>query len=170
MKKLLILSVIAACFSCNSSSTGSDAGNTDAGSASGTAPSNEMSTDAIKNPSTASDPTAQPGALPVMTFKSDEFDFGDIIENQEVETTYEFTNTGNADLLISDCKAACGCTVPNWPHEPIKPGKGGAITVKFNSAGKSGVNNKVVTVINNTKEGSKDLKFRANVQAVKKSE
>jgi len=130
----------------------------------------EVSKDMIENPSTAANPGAQPTDFPEMSFKNTEHDFGDIVENQVVETTYEFVNTGKADLLISDCKASCGCTVPDWPKTPIRPGKSGVIRVKFDSAGKSGVNNKVVTVVANTKTGSSELKFRANVQAVKKEE
>lgn len=170
MRSIIILSFIAVLSSCNQQAS-TDQGTESTTAAPATeAEKAEVPVEMIDNPATASNPNAQPGELPVMTFRKTDHDFGDIIENQVVETTYEFTNTGKSDLLISDCKAACGCTVPNWPREPIKPGKGGKITVKFDSAGKSGVNNKIVTVLANTKEGSTELKFRANVQAVKKEE
>jgi hypothetical protein len=102
-----------------------------------------------------------------MSFKTKEHDFGDIIENQKVETTYEFVNTGKVDLLINDCKAACGCTVPDWPKTPIKPGGAGVIKVVFYSAGKSGMNTKIVTVVANIQEGTTELKFTANVRPIK---
>jgi hypothetical protein len=102
-----------------------------------------------------------------MSFKTKEHDFGDIIENQKVETTYEFVNTGKVDLLINDCKAACGCTVPDWPKTPIKPGGAGVIKVVFDSAGKSGMNTKIVTVVANIQEGTTELKFTANVRPIK---
>ena len=102
-----------------------------------------------------------------MTFKSTEHNFGDILENQKVETTYEFTNTGKVDLLISNCSAMCGCTVPDWPREPIKPGEKGSIKVVFDSAGKSGTNNKIVTVYANIESKTLELKFSANVRALK---
>lgn len=120
----------------------------------------------IENPATADNPTKKPEGFAVMTFKSTEHNFGDILENQKVETTYEFTNTGKVDLLISNCSAMCGCTVPDWPREPIKPGEKGSIKVVFDSAGKSGTNNKIVTVYANIESKTLELKFSANVRAL----
>lgn len=120
----------------------------------------------ISNPATADNPKASTEAMAAMTFKSTFHDFGDMVENQSVETTFEFTNTGNADLLISSCDAQCGCTVPDWPRKPIAPGESGAIKVVFNSAGKSGENNKTVTVHANIPEKSIELKFKAKVKAL----
>lgn len=127
----------------------------------------EVSPELIENPATAENPTKKPEAYAVMTFKSTEHNFGDILENQKVETTYEFTNTGKVDLLISNCSAMCGCTVPDWPREPIKPGEKGSIKVVFDSAGKSGTNNKIVTVYANIESKTLELKFSANVRALK---
>ncbi len=129
--------------------------------------STEISNEQINNPATASNPTATPTEFAVISFKNTEHNFGDILENQKVETTYEFTNTGKVDLLINDCRASCGCTVPNWPKTPIKPGASGVIKVVFDSAGKSGENNKIVTVLANIKEGSIELKFKAFVRSMK---
>lgn len=129
--------------------------------------STEISNEQINNPATASNPTATPTEFAIMSFKNTEHNFGDILENQKVETTYEFTNTGKVDLLINDCRASCGCTVPNWPKTPIKPGASGVIKVVFDSAGKSGENNKIVTVLANIKEGSIELKFKASVRSLK---
>jgi hypothetical protein len=172
MKQLVILSAIAVLFSCNQSSNTTDSGTDNTSTPANSEPgkSNDVSVDMIQNPATAENPKAESSAYPVMTFKNDYYDFGDMVEGQVVETTFEFKNTGNADLLINRCDATCGCTVPNWPKEPIKPGQSGKIKVEFNSAGKSGVNNKIVTVVSNTREGSTELKFRANVQASKKAE
>lgn len=158
MKLPIYISVLALAASCSSgqSSAGSE-------EKSGSSISNEQ----ITNPATADNPTATPSEYAVMTFKNTEHNFGDILENQKVETTYEFTNTGKVDLLINDCQAACGCTVPEWPKTPIKPGESGKIKVVFDSAGKAGMNNKIVTVRANTKEGSVELKFTANVRPVK---
>jgi hypothetical protein len=129
--------------------------------------SSEISNDQINNPATASNPTATTSEFAIMNFKNTDHNFGDILENQKVETTYEFTNTGKVDLLINDCRASCGCTVPNWPKTPIKPGASGVIKVVFDSAGKSGENNKIVTVLANIKEGSIELKFKASVRSIK---
>jgi hypothetical protein len=160
--KQIIFCVMAFLFlaSCNNKSVN----NENAGSSTGN--SAEISNDQISNPATASNPTATPSEFAIMSFKNTEHNFGDILENQKVETTYEFTNTGKVDLLINDCRASCGCTVPNWPKTPIKPGASGVIKVVFDSAGKSGENNKIVTVLANIKEGSIELKFKASVRSI----
>ena len=77
-------------------------------------------------------------------------DFGTITEGERVEHTFKFTNTGEADLVISSATASCGCTIPNWPKEPIAPGESDEIRVEFNSAGKSGMQTKDITILANT--------------------
>ncbi len=125
---------------------------------------NTISNDLIKNPATASNPTASPDKMPIMTFEKTFHDFGELMEGQIVETHYKFTNTGNGTLLIANCSASCGCTVPNWPKDPIEPGESGKITVKFDSNSRSGINEKEVTIQCNTKENQLKLKFTANVK------
>ena len=87
---------------------------------------------------------------PVIKFKTDVYDFGKIQEGQKVSYDFEFVNEGKSPLIISDASATCGCTVPEVPKEPILPGKEGKIRVVFNSAGKSGLQDKAVTVRANT--------------------
>lgn len=160
MKKLSIFVLFVLILSaCNSAPKDKEKSNSDNGA--------EISNEQINNPATASNPTATPSEFAIMSFKNTDHNFGDILENQKVETTYEFTNTGKVDLLINDCRASCGCTVPNWPKTPIKPGASGEIKVVFDSAGKSGENNKIVTVLANIKEGSIELKFKAFVRSIK---
>jgi len=60
-------------------------------------------------------------------------DFGYITQGEVVEYEFIFTNTGDADLLVASATASCGCTIPDYPKEPIAPGKQGKIKVKFNS-------------------------------------
>jgi hypothetical protein len=129
----------------------------------------QVGDDQIENPATPENPTAKNTQYAVMTFASSEHNFGDILENQKVETTYEFVNTGKVDLLINDCQVSCGCTVPNWPKTPIKPGEGGKIRVVFDSTNKEGLNNKTVTVLANIEGGKHELKFTANVRALKQN-
>lgn len=89
---------------------------------------------------------------PVITFEEPKYEFGKIIEGELVEHKFKFTNTGKGVLIISDVSASCGCTVPkNWPKGPIKPGEGGYIEVVFNSDGKVGKANKILTISANTK-------------------
>ncbi|MFQ3576620.1 MAG: DUF1573 domain-containing protein, partial [Cytophagales bacterium] len=57
----------------------------------------------------------------------------------------------------------CGCTAPSWPKEPILPGKSGEISVTFNSAGKKGVQNKVVTVMSNASNSQTQLIIKTNI-------
>ena len=90
-------------------------------------------------------------SLPVMSFDSTARHMGRIAEGAQVVKTYEFVNTGKSDLVITDVRASCGCTVPKgWPRMPVQPGKGGTITVQFNSEGRPGVQHKTITVVANT--------------------
>jgi hypothetical protein len=104
------------------------------------------------------------GKYPVITFKETEFDFGDIKQGEKVEHTFEFTNTGEADLLISTARASCGCTVPEFTEEAVKPGKSGKIKVTFNSAGKKGPTTKTITVVCNTANENEILTIKTNIQ------
>ena len=74
-----------------------------------------------------------------------------------------FPNTGNAPLVISKATAACGCTVPQWPRQPIPAGGSGEIKVQFDSSNKPGMQNKVVTITANTESKVKKLLIRAQV-------
>ncbi|ADY52635.1 protein of unknown function DUF1573 [Pseudopedobacter saltans DSM 12145] len=87
---------------------------------------------------------------PVIKFKQDVYDFGKIQEGQKVSFDFEFVNEGKSPLIISDASATCGCTVPEVPQEPILPGKEGKIRVVFNSTGKSGLQDKPITIRANT--------------------
>lgn len=103
------------------------------------------------------------GKFPTITFNKKEHDFGEIKEGTKAETVFIFTNTGDADLIISDAKGSCGCTVPEFPKEPIKPGKSGKMKVSFDSAGKPGMQQKSVNITCNTQQGSDVLTIKANV-------
>ncbi|MFM6954742.1 MAG: DUF1573 domain-containing protein [Sphingobacteriaceae bacterium] len=75
-----------------------------------------------------------------------------------------FTNTGKSALIISSAAATCGCTVPEYPKEPLAPGKTGIIHVVFNSTGKSGMQNKTITLTTNTFKGNEELHLVGNVK------
>ena len=104
--------------------------------------------------STTQTPNAQPavpaGPTTVMAFNETTFDFGSVPEGEKVAHTYVFKNTGNEPLILSDAKGSCGCTVPQWPREPIAPGGEAEVTVEFNSKGKKGKRNQKVTITANT--------------------
>ena len=107
-----------------------------------------LSPDLIKNPTSASGNGEK--QLPVMTFDAMEHDFGTVVAGEKVAFSFHFRNTGNEDLLIRHCQASCGCTVPEWPKEPVPPGGDGFIAVTFDSNGKSGKIHKTVSIISNT--------------------
>jgi hypothetical protein len=93
--------------------------------------------------------TLTPEGQPKLKLSETEFDFGDIIQGQTVQHVFTFVNDGSAPLVISKINTPCGCTVPNWPTEPIPPGASGEITVKFNSTGKMGNQVKNLSIIYN---------------------
>ena len=101
-----------------------------------------------------------------MNFDKVSHDFGTIEEGETVQTTFNFTNTGKADLLIVDARGSCGCTVPKYPKNiPIKPGETGQILVSFDSSNKPNMQQKTVTISANTQSGRETLRIKAMVNA-----
>lgn len=86
---------------------------------------------------------------PKFKFKEEIHDFGTIKEGPQVETVFEFTNVGKEPLIIQSASASCGCTTPDWPKEPILPGKNGKITVRYNTQGRVAPFNKEVFIQSN---------------------
>lgn len=101
---------------------------------------------------------------PVFAFAEEAHDFGVITEGAKAEYDFAFTNTGDSPLIISNAKGSCGCTVPQWPREPIAPGETGMIHVVFDSSGKPGQQTKQVTLNANTVPNTKVLTITAQVQ------
>ncbi|MCS7086000.1 MAG: DUF1573 domain-containing protein [Bacteroidia bacterium] len=91
-------------------------------------------------------------------FEKERYSFGKVRQGDLVRHTFRFVNNGSVDFKILDVKAACGCTVPSWPKNPIKPGESGAIEDKFNTAGKMGKQKKSVTVYSNVGEAPNNFK------------
>jgi hypothetical protein len=108
---------------------------------------------------------AQKASGPVITFEKSTHDFGEMVQGDKVEWTYKFTNTGNEPLLITSVNVQCGCTTPKgWPRDPVAPGAKGELTIAFNSAGKLGMQNKVVTLVSNaTNADGNKVSFTTNV-------
>ena len=77
------------------------------------------------------------------------YDFKKVTDGENVVFSYRFRNTGKNPLIISSATASCGCTVPEKPEEPIKPGETGFLKVVFNSKGRAGQVHKEVTVVSN---------------------
>ncbi len=104
------------------------------------------------------------GKYPEMTFASKEHDFGSIEADSKVNYSFTFKNTGQADLIISRAVGSCGCTIPEYPKDPIKTGESGKIDVSFNSANKHGNQQKSVTIYTNTKAGAESLYITASIK------
>jgi hypothetical protein len=90
------------------------------------------------------------GPTTTIKYEQESFDFGVVDEGEVVTHVFKFKNTGTEPLTITNAKASCGCTVPNWSKEPVAPGANGEIKVEFNSKGKPGNQSKRVTVTGNT--------------------
>tara|TARA_B110000091_G_C13751499_1_gene447880 strand:+ start:962 stop:1426 length:465 start_codon:yes stop_codon:yes gene_type:complete len=98
-----------------------------------------------------------------ITFDKTEYDFGIVNEGDIVSTVYKVTNSGKTDLIITNAQPSCGCTVPVWPREAIKPGETADIAVKFNTKGKPNRQSKTITLSTNTAVGSEVLKLSGMV-------
>ena len=104
--------------------------------------------DLIRNPITA-DENADTVNVALARFEEVMHDFGQLKGAQIVSHTFKFENIGKVPLIIKDATSTCGCTVPDFPKEPIQPGEKSEITVKFNTENKEGYQSKPVTVITN---------------------
>ncbi|MEJ5963653.1 DUF1573 domain-containing protein [Pedobacter immunditicola] len=94
--------------------------------------------------------TATPSAdAPVLTFEKGSHDFGKIKQGETIQYDFKFKNTGKTPLIITNATATCGCTVPEVPKDPILPGAEGSIKVVFDSTGKMGIQDKIITVTSN---------------------
>jgi hypothetical protein len=123
---------------------------------------NSVSPNLITNPVTASGKKVK-SDLPVMEFEQVSHDFGTVVQGEKVSYTFKFTNTGGSDLVISNASATCGCTVPTWSKEPVKPGDQGSVEVVFSSSGQSGSVSKSVNILTNTQPNTVQLRVSAEV-------
>lgn len=94
-----------------------------------------------------------------------EHDFGTINEGVKAEHVFKFENTGNAPIVITDVRASCGCTTPEWPKEPIMPGESASIKAVFDSNGRPGNFYKTITITSNAVEPSTKLVIKGAVTA-----
>ncbi len=97
------------------------------------------------------------------------FDFGKIAEGEVVEYSFRFKNNGTQPLIINNASASCGCTIPEKPEAPVKPGETSFIKVKFNSEGRPGTTHKTVTVTSNATPAFPELVMKGEVIAKSKN-
>lgn len=124
----------------------------------------EVNTDMV-NISKSASGNAPAGNLPDIKFETDVHDFGNINQGQRVSYAFKFKNVGGSPLLISNATGSCGCTVPEWPKEPIQPGASGVINVEFNSEGKHDQQTKTVTLVTNCEPSTKIITIKAFVKS-----
>jgi hypothetical protein len=113
-------------------------------------PDNAINPAVVENPASASSNNTSKDNYPVFKFETEIHDFGTIMQGEKISYAFKFTNIGKGDLVIRAAQGSCGCTVPEFPKEPVKPGGEGVINVTFNSEGKEGQQEKTVTIISNT--------------------
>jgi len=127
--------------------------------------SNPMITD--PNNPMAGQPAPAPvptGPATAISFSKMEHNFGTIKQDTDNPYEFEFTNTGKNPLVITDAKGSCGCTVPEFPKEPIAPGGKGKIKVVYSPGKQEGEQTKNVTVTANTEPQQTVLTIKANVK------
>uniref|UniRef100_UPI00404B0C4E DUF1573 domain-containing protein n=1 Tax=Gelidibacter sp. TaxID=2018083 RepID=UPI00404B0C4E len=95
-------------------------------------------------------------------FKTETIDYGTIEKGADGVRIFEFTNTGNAPLIISKASSTCGCTVPKKPEGPIMPGEVGKIEVKYDTK-RNGPIRKTITVVSNADTPTVALKIKGEV-------
>ncbi len=101
-------------------------------------------------------------------FEISDHNFGDVNQGKKVEFAFKFKNAGNSPLVLQNVLTTCGCTVPEWPKEPIAPAGEGIIHVIFDSAARLGRQNKVITIRSNSDTGDFRLLVSAMVLPLKR--
>lgn len=146
IRNILILAFITAiALGCNNNKTGDS----------------NLPSDIVNNPKSAEKENHK--GVPAISFKNEVHDFGRVIEGEKITYAFKFTNTGNGNLVITNVSSSCGCTVPEFTKEPLKPGETGNIKVTFDSRNRRGFQNKSVTVVSNTQPNTTVLRIKAQV-------
>lgn len=112
----------------------------------------------------SSNNTKEAKKVPVFQFEQQTHDFSDIPQGKPVTTTFNYTNTGEAPLVITNVQTSCGCTVADYTKDAVLPGKSGYVKVTYNAAN-TGAFNKAVTITANTETGNQVLFIKGKVNA-----
>lgn len=103
-------------------------------------------------------------AKTTISFTKYEHDFGTVQQDSHNHYQFTFTNTGTEPLIIENATGSCGCTVPNYPKQPIPPGGTGTIEVEYKPGKQANAQTKTVTVVANTEPKETTLRVKAFVQ------
>ena len=124
----------------------------------------KLNTSLVNNPNSAEG--AKTNKVPVIKFEVLEYDFGKILQGEQVSHTFKFKNIGDAPLIISSIEKTCGCTTPEFSKQPIKPGESGKIVVTYDSKGHKGFQNKRLIVKANTNPSESIIRIKAQVEDI----
>jgi len=102
---------------------------------------------------------------PEITFEKEVHDYGTIKQGADGGCEFKFKNTGKEPLIISNARGSCGCTVPQWPKDPILPGQTGVLKVNYDTK-RVGPINKTVTITSNAKTSNKTVRIAGTIEAV----
>ena len=127
--------------------------------------SDNLSTSLVNNPSSA-DGVKKGDNVPAIKFENTEYDFGKVLQGEQVSYTFKFKNVGDAPLIITSIEKTCGCTSPEYSNQPIKPGESGKITITYDSKGHKGFQNKRLIVKANTNPSETILRIKAQVENI----
>lgn len=101
--------------------------------------------------------------IAIITFQTPDHNFGNVKAGEKVGCIFSYTNTGDADLVITAASASCGCTVPKYDRKPVAPGASGTIEVVFDTSGREGLQTKTVVVQSNAENNLVILRIIAEV-------
>ena len=96
-------------------------------------------------------------------FETEVIDYGTIAQNADGVREFKFKNTGSEPLIISNAKGSCGCTVPEWPKQPILPGESAVMTVKYDTKRVGPINKSVTITSNAANEPTKVIRIKGKV-------
>ncbi len=108
-----------------------------------------LSSDLVNNPISADATPINADAAGRLQFTDTVYDFGTLSEGEMIVHEFEYKNIGGKELIITEAKGSCGCTVPEYDNKPIPPGGTGIMKVTFDSKGKPGYNEKNVHITTN---------------------
>lgn len=149
MKKVFLIALVATSFAACQNSGKNNAEQTNA---------TEITADVNKGEAVPADRAA------VMSFENENYNFGKISQGEKISYSYKVKNVGKSPLIIINATATCGCTVPEIPPTPIKPGEEGEIKVVFDSQGKMGMQDKVITVMSNAHPNTASLHLTGEIK------
>ncbi len=159
MNRSIFVILLISLAACNGSNSGKKQEGTD---------STMISTSLVDNPNTANGiDSSRLNGMANMEFTDTVHDFGSIRQGETVVYEFDFVNNGKSPLIISSATGSCGCTIADYPHEPVLAGKGGKLKAIFNTSGKAGHQEKSISVATNSKRGIQMLYIKAEVEVSK---